>query len=48
MVDYKGFIGTVEYDDKAHIFSGEVINTRTVITFKGTSVDEVDSLELSF
>ena len=48
MLNYKGFIGTVEYDDKAHIFSGEVINTRTVITFQGTSADEVDSLELSF
>jgi len=41
-MNYKGFIGTVEYDDKAHIFSGEVINTRTVITFQGTSVDEVE------
>ena len=48
MLNYKSFIGTVEYDDKAHIFSGEVINTRTVITFQGTSADEVDSLELSF
>ena len=41
-MNYKGFLGTVEYDDKAHIFSGEVINTRTVITFQGTSVDEVE------
>ena len=40
MMTYKGFVGVVEYDDEARIFSGEVINTRTVLTFQGTSVDE--------
>ena len=43
MMNYKGFIGVVEYDDEAHIFSGEVINTRTVITFQGTTVDEIEN-----
>ena len=43
MMTYKGFVGVVEYDDEARIFSGEVINTRTVITFQGTSVDEVEN-----
>ena len=42
MMNYKGFIGTVEYDDTARIFSGEVLNTRTVITFQGTTVDEIE------
>ena len=42
MMNYKGFIGSVEYDDEARIFSGEVINTRSVITFQGTSVDEIE------
>ena len=42
MMNYKGFIGNVEYDDEARIFSGEVINTRAVITFQGTSVDEIE------
>ena len=41
-MNYKGFIGIVEYDDEEKIFSGEVINTRTVITFQGKSVDEVE------
>ena len=35
-------IGVREYDDEARVFSGEVINTRTVITFQGTTVDEVE------
>ena len=43
MMNYKGFMATVEYDDEARIFCGEVINTRTVITFQGTTVDEVEN-----
>lgn len=42
MMNYKGYIGEVEYDDEAKIFSGTVINTRTVITFQGTTVDELE------
>lgn len=42
-MDYKGYIGSVSYDEKAKIFHGEVINTRDVITFQGTSVDEIES-----
>ena len=38
MMEYKGYIGRVEYDDDAEIFHGEVINTRDVITFQGASV----------
>lgn len=40
-MNYKGYIGEVEYDDEAKIFFGTVINTRTVITFQGTSVEEL-------
>ncbi len=38
---YKGFVGEIEYDDECNIFTGMVINTKTVITFQGTSVDEL-------
>ena len=38
MMEYKGYIGKVEFDDEAGIFHGEVINTRDVITFQGESV----------
>lgn len=41
MMEYKGYLGTVEYDDEAAIFHGEVINTRDVITFQGKSVAEL-------
>ena len=43
MMTYKGYSGVVQYDDEAKIFHGEVINTRTVITFQGTTVDEIES-----
>ena len=38
MMEYKGYVGRVEYDDEAGIFHGEVINTRDVITFQGATV----------
>lgn len=41
MMNYKGYIARVEFDDEASVFHGEVINTRDVITFQGQSVDEL-------
>lgn len=41
MMEYKGYFGKVEMDDEVGILYGEVINIRDVITFEGTSVDEV-------
>jgi predicted HicB family RNase H-like nuclease len=42
MMNYKGYIGAVEFDAEARIFHGEVINTRDVITFQGRTVDELE------
>ena len=49
-MDYKGYVGRVEYDDDAGIFHGSAINTRDVITFQGVTVEELrkafrDSIE---
>jgi len=33
-MEYKGYIGTVQFDEDAEIFHGEVINLRDVITFQ--------------
>lgn len=40
-MEYKGYIGHVEYDHDAEIFHGQVINTKDVITFQGKSVEEL-------
>lgn len=39
---YKGYTGYAIYDDEAHIFHGEVLGLRAVITFQGTTVDEIE------
>ncbi|MBI5606418.1 MAG: type II toxin-antitoxin system HicB family antitoxin [Deltaproteobacteria bacterium] len=41
MMEYKGYMGHVEFDEEAEIFHGEVINTRDVITFQGKTVKEI-------
>ena len=42
MLEYKGYTGYAEYDGLARIFHGEVLDTRDVITFQGTTVKEVE------
>ena len=39
---YKTYIGRVEYDDQAKIFHGKVIGLKDVITFQGTSIEELE------
>ena len=41
MMEYKGYIGKAEYDDQAEVFYGEVIGLRDVVTFRGSSVKEL-------
>jgi predicted HicB family RNase H-like nuclease len=41
MMEYKGYVGKVEFDDEAELFHGEVLDTRDVITFQGRSVAEL-------
>jgi len=38
---YKGYQARVELDEEAGVFHGEVINTRDVITFQGSSVEKL-------
>ncbi|MGA3096350.1 MAG: type II toxin-antitoxin system HicB family antitoxin [Bryobacteraceae bacterium] len=38
---YKGYEGIARFDEEAGMFTGEVINTRDVITFQGKSVAEL-------
>ena len=42
MIEYKGYIGIVTYDSDAKLFHGDVVNTRDVITFQGTTVSEIE------
>ncbi|MFC7338658.1 type II toxin-antitoxin system HicB family antitoxin [Haloferula chungangensis] len=40
-MSYKGYHGTVSFDDESEIFHGEVTDLRDVVTFQGRSVDEL-------
>ena len=42
MLEYKGYLGIVEFDSQAKIFHGDIINTKDVITFQGTTVKEIE------
>jgi predicted HicB family RNase H-like nuclease len=41
MMEYKGYVGRVEFDDEAGLFHGEVISARDIITFQGTTAEEI-------
>ena len=39
-MEFKGYIGNVEYDEEAEVLHGEVINLRDVITYEVKTVEE--------
>lgn len=41
-MEYKGYTSQVEFDAEAGLFHGEVLDTRDVITFQGTTVDDLE------
>lgn len=43
MLKYKNYIGMVEYDAEGKIFTGEVLGIRSVITFQGTTPEELEA-----
>jgi len=40
-LEYKGYSGSVEFDPDDRIFYGTVLGTKDVITFQGTTADEL-------
>jgi len=38
---HDGYVATVELDEQAGLFHGEVINTRDVLTFQGRTLEEL-------
>lgn len=40
-MEYKGYFAKVEFDDEVNVFHGEVINLKDIITFEGTTVNEL-------
>ncbi len=42
MMEYKGYVGRVVFDQDARLFHGEIVGIRDVVTFQGASVDELE------
>lgn len=41
MLEYKGYIGRVDFNNDSDCFHGEVINTKDVITFQGNTAKQL-------
>lgn len=41
MLSYKGYIGSVDFDDNADTFFGTVINSTAIISFRGSNVTDL-------
>ena len=42
MMEYKGYVGKVEFDDESKVLHGEVLGIRDVVTFEGESVADIE------
>jgi len=42
MMEYKGYVAEVSFDNEARVLHGEVINTRDVITFQADAVVDLE------
>ncbi len=42
MMQYKGYMAKVEYDDTVKVFHGRVLGLRDVVTFEGSTVKELE------
>ena len=41
MIEYKGYLGEVDYDSETGVFRGDVIGTSEIITFQALSIAEL-------
>jgi|GEM_PF-1726916 len=41
MIEYKGYVGWFEFDEKSNLFLGKIANMQTLVTFQGKSVKEI-------
>ena len=42
MLTYKNYVGNVDFDDDARVFFGTVVNANVLISFRGSTVDELE------
>lgn len=42
MIEYKGYLGTFEFDKETALFQGRVSNIEDLISFQGKSIKEIE------
>lgn len=42
MINYKNYTGHIEYDNEAKIFHGEILGIKDIVTFQGTTFNEME------
>lgn len=41
VLEFKGYIGSVEFSSEDNVFFGKILYIRDVVTFEGTTVEEL-------
>ena len=41
LLQYKSYLGFIRYDDEEEVFRGRVIDIKDMVTFQGSSVEEI-------
>lgn len=39
--EYKGYVGTIEYDDKANVYHGRLVNIHDLINYQAYTLDDL-------
>ncbi len=42
-MEYKGYFGSMEYSENDHVFFGKVQGIRSLISYDGATVDELEN-----
>ena len=40
-VEYKGYIGSIEYSESDKVFFGKVLGIKSLISYEGNNIDEL-------
>ena len=40
-IEYKGYVGTIEYSPEDNVYHGRLLNTNDSINYDGTSIEEL-------
>ncbi len=42
-MEYKDFIGSIDYDEEYKIYHGKLLNTKDLVLYEGSTLEELES-----